>query len=68
MTTPTKQQQYERLRQLFALSRQRYLSDGGNPHRPASGNTYLTAEEQQEFKAVARELSTKATATDEGLE
>ncbi len=61
MTTLPKQQ-YERLKQLFALSRQRYLSDGGDPHRPASGNTYLTTEEQQEFKAVARELSTKATA------
>ena len=59
MTIPTKQQQYERLRQLFALSRQRYLSAGGNPQLPASGNTYLTNEEQQEFKAVARKLSAK---------
>ena len=59
MIVPTKQQQYERLRQLFALSRQRYLSAGGAPQRPASGNTYLTVEEQQEFKAVARELSAK---------
>ena len=66
MTTSTKQQQYERLRQLFALSRQRYLSAGGDPHRSASGNTYLTVEEQQEFKAVARELSARATAGDEG--
>ena len=65
MTTPIKQQQYERLRQLFALSRQRYLSAGGDPHRPASGNAYLTDEEQQEFKAVARELSARATAGDE---
>ena len=59
MTIPTKQQQYERLRQMFALSRQRYLLAGGDPRRPASGNTYLTIAEQQEFKAVARELSAK---------
>lgn len=54
----TKQQEYERLRELFALSRQRYLKSGGNPCKPASGNVYLTAEEQQEFKAVAKVLAT----------
>ena len=54
----TKQQEYERLRELFALSRQRYLKLGGNPRKPASGNVHLTAEEQQEFKTIARALAT----------
>ncbi len=60
MTTPvTKEQKYQRLRELCKLSRQRYLAAGGDPRRAASGNIYLTASEQQEFKAIARALATK---------
>jgi hypothetical protein len=40
-------QKYQRLREIFALARQRYLEAGGNPHRPAD-NRYLTNEERQE--------------------
>lgn len=60
MTTPTtKQQKYQRLRELCQLSRQRYLRAGGDPRRAASGNIYLSAKEQQEFKAIAIALGTK---------
>lgn len=54
-----KEQKYQRLRELCQLGRQRYLAAGGDPRRAASGNIYLTATEQQEFKAIARALGTK---------
>lgn len=58
--TPTKQQQYQRLRELFALAGERYLAAGGNPHKSADCNIYLSEEEQQEFRTLANALSTKA--------
>ncbi len=57
--TLTKEQKYQRLRELFDLAGQRYLAAGGNPHKSASCNTYLTDEEQQEFKALAKEISAR---------
>jgi hypothetical protein len=65
MIAPTISQQYQRLKELFGLSRQRYLEDGGDPHHPASANVYLTPEEQQEFKNIARMLATKPTNLEE---
>ncbi|WP_445635667.1 hypothetical protein NSTC745_00415 [Nostoc sp. DSM 114161] len=40
-------QKYQRLREIFALARQRYLEAGGDPRRPTD-NRYLTNEEKQE--------------------
>ncbi|MEH2069637.1 MAG: hypothetical protein V7K47_16000 [Nostoc sp.] len=40
-------QKYQRLKEIFALARQRYLEAGGDPRRPAD-NCYLTNEEKQE--------------------
>lgn len=57
----TRQQKYQRLKSLSNIARERYLANGGDPHKSASGNVHLTEEEQQEFLAIARELSTKAT-------
>ena len=57
----SRQQRYQRLKSLSNLARERYLLNGGDPHKSASGSVYLTEEEQQEFLAIARELSTKAT-------
>lgn len=56
MTMLTSEQKYQRLKELFALSRQRYLADGGEPRKSASSNKYLTREEQQEFLMIARSL------------
>ena len=57
--TLTKEQKHQRLRELFDLAGQRYKVAGGDPSKSASCNTYLTLEEQQEFKILAREVSTK---------
>lgn len=51
--TELEQQQYERFRELFALSRQRYLQSGGDPLRSADGR-YLTDQERQEFIKIGR--------------
>lgn len=53
----TKEQKQQRLRDLFDLAGQRYLDAGGDPSKSASCNTYLTHEEQQEFKTLARSVS-----------
>lgn len=36
-----------------------YSAAGGDPSKSASCNIYLTQEEQQEFKSLAREVSAK---------
>lgn len=55
----TNKQKHQRLKELFDLAGQRYLAEGGDPSKSASCNIYLTQEEQQEFKALAREVSAK---------
>ncbi len=57
----TREQKYQRLRKLSSLARERYLANGGDSHKSASGNVYLTREEQQEFVTIARELSNNAS-------
>lgn len=52
-------QKHQKLKELFDLAGQRYLAAGGDPYKSASCNIYLTQEEQQEFKALAREVSAK---------
>ena len=54
-----RKQKYERFKQLFGLSRQRYLDAGGDPRKSASGrkgDDYLTDEEREELFAIGREL------------
>lgn len=53
-------QKYERLKELFAISRQRYLDAGGDPKRSSGSlhnNGFLTNDEQKELFALGRELS-----------
>lgn len=50
-------QKYQRLREIFALARQRYIEAGGDPRCPAD-NRYLTNEEREE----AFELGTQVFA------
>lgn len=52
---PNKQQQLKRLRELFKISRQRYLEAGGDPRRAADEN-YLTNEEKQEAKSLGEQI------------
>lgn len=59
MTTELQKQQYERIGEIAALGRQRYLDAGGDPRRcPSSlhGNDYLTDAERQEILALARKV------------
>lgn len=54
-----RKQKYQRFKELFALSRQRYLDAGGDPRRSSGslqGNDYLTDDERKELLALGREL------------
>lgn len=54
-----KQQQAQRILELFAIARQRYLDAGGDPHGIPSGRKgedYLTDEERQEALALGRQV------------
>lgn len=58
-STELEKQQYERFKELFALSRQRYLDAGGDPRHCPSGrsdDSYLTDEERQEFIKIGRQI------------
>ncbi len=57
--TEIEKQQYERFKELFALSRQRYLDAGGNSRRCPSGrkeDDYLTDEERKELFAIGEQI------------
>lgn len=54
-----KQQQAQRILELFAIARQRYLEAGGNPHSTPSGykgDDYITDEERQEALSLGRQI------------
>jgi hypothetical protein len=54
-----KKQQYNRIGEIAALGRQRYLDAGGDPCRCPSGrhgNDYLTHEERQELFRLVRQV------------
>lgn len=62
MTEPTelRKQKYQRFKELFALSRQRYLDSGGDSRHSSGsfhGNDYLTDEERRELGDLGAELS-----------
>jgi hypothetical protein len=59
----TNNPKHQRLQELFALSRQRYLDEGGRPTGHADGNVYMTPDEKQEFLAIARSLRQKPSIT-----
>lgn len=57
--TELQKQQYERIGEIAAIGRQRYLVAGGDPRRCPSGrhgDDYLTDEERQEILALARKV------------
>ncbi|MEH2043829.1 hypothetical protein [Nostoc sp.] len=54
-----KQQQAQRILELFAIARQRYLDAGGNPRRTPKGlkgDDYMTDEERQEALVLGRQI------------
>ncbi|NJR65123.1 MAG: hypothetical protein HC772_07055 [Leptolyngbyaceae cyanobacterium CRU_2_3] len=53
--TELQQRQYLRMLELSNLARQRYLDNGGDPHRSADDN-YLSGAERQEFLELGRLL------------
>jgi hypothetical protein len=59
-STELQKQQYERFKELFDISRQRYLDAGGDRRRSNGSlhnNTHLTDEELQELFKLGRQLS-----------
>jgi hypothetical protein len=60
--TKNRQQKYQRLRELFQIAGDRRSATGGDQSKSTDCRIYLTQEEQDEFLAIARELSTKAQA------
>ncbi|MEH2374335.1 hypothetical protein [Nostoc sp.] len=54
-----KQQRSQRILELFAIARQRYLDAGGNPRRPPKGlkkDDYMTDEERQEALVLGKQI------------
>ncbi|MEH2130832.1 MAG: hypothetical protein V7K86_09270 [Nostoc sp.] len=54
-----KQQQAQRILELFAIARQRYLDAEGNPRRTPTGlkgDDYMTDEERQEALVLGRQI------------
>ncbi|NES20354.1 MAG: hypothetical protein F6K41_15825 [Symploca sp. SIO3E6] len=51
---------YQRLKEIFARARQRYLDAGGDPERPGgsflSGQDYLTAQEKREIIELGKQV------------
>ena len=56
LTEPIKHQQFLRLGELAEIARQRYLESGGEPHRAANGNKWLTDTEKAEYLRLARQV------------
>lgn len=57
--TELESQQYQRLREIFATARQRYLDAGGDRHRSAGSlnrQDFLTDEEKQEISNLGRQV------------
>ncbi|RUT06245.1 hypothetical protein DSM106972_034510 [Dulcicalothrix desertica PCC 7102] len=53
--TQKQKQQYQRLNELFAQARSRYLDAGGDPRRPVD-NSYLTEEERKEALELGAQI------------
>ncbi|NEQ67300.1 MAG: hypothetical protein F6K21_17685 [Symploca sp. SIO2D2] len=58
--TELENQLYQRLKEIFAKARQRYLDAGGDPKRPGgsflSGQDYLTAQEKLEIIELGKQV------------
>jgi hypothetical protein len=57
--TELEKKQYQRLREIFATARKRYLNAGGDPKRPGgimNGQDCLTADEKQEIVELGKQV------------
>lgn len=58
-TTEIEKQQYQRLKEIFAIGRQRYLKAGGDPQLSAGSlnqQDYLTDAEKKEIIELGRQV------------
>ena len=58
-TTKTEKQQYQRLKEIFAIGRQRYLNAGGDPQLSAGSlnrQDYLTDAEKKEVIDLGQQV------------
>ena len=57
--TELEKKQYQRLQEIFAIARNRYLRAGGNPKRAGgilNGQDYLSLEEKQEIIKLGKQV------------
>jgi hypothetical protein len=62
--TESEKQKYQRMLELCAIARQRYLDAGGDPGTSSGSlndNSYMTSAEKQEFLELGRQLSATAS-------
>lgn len=63
--TELEKKQYQRLREIFATGRQRYLNAGGNPRLSAgslNGQDYLTEAEKKEILKLGQQVFNRDSA------
>ena len=63
--TELEKKQYQRLREIFATGRQRYLKAGGEPRLSAgslNGQDYLTEAEKKEILELGRQVFNRDSA------
>jgi hypothetical protein len=64
--TESDRQKYQRMLELCAIARQRYLDAGGDPQTSSgtlNDNSYMTDVEKQEFLELGRQLSTTSASS-----
>lgn len=57
--SPIEQQQYQRLQEIFALARKRYMDAGGDPKRPGgklNGQDFLSDLEKKEIVELGQQI------------
>jgi hypothetical protein len=66
--TESEKQKYQRMLELCAIARQRYLDAGGDPQTSSGSlndNSYMTTEERHEFLELGRQLAATASPSQE---
>ena len=64
-TTEIEKQQYQRLKEIFAIGRERYLKAGGNPRLSAGSlnqQDYLTEAEKKEIIELGQQIFNRNSA------
>jgi hypothetical protein len=64
--TEIENQQYQRLQNLFAIARARYLNAGGNPNLSGgsfNGQDYLSEEEKQEIRQLRQQVFSRSNSS-----